>query len=59
MDYESFLATGDPAFPEVTPRTNGTRSPLITLLERGDPKGVVYHHRGAYLNALGNILVWA
>ena len=24
----------------------------------GNPKGVVYHHRGAYLNALGNILVW-
>ena len=24
----------------------------------GDPKGVVYHHRGAYLNALGNVLVW-
>ena len=25
----------------------------------GNPKGVVYHHRGAYLNAIGNILVWA
>jgi fatty-acyl-CoA synthase len=25
----------------------------------GDPKGVVYHHRGAYLNALGNIVVWS
>ena len=24
----------------------------------GNPKGVVYHHRGAYLNALGNVLVW-
>ena len=24
----------------------------------GNPKGVVYHHRGAYLNAVGNILVW-
>ena len=24
----------------------------------GNPKGVVYHHRGAYLNALGNIQVW-
>jgi fatty-acyl-CoA synthase len=24
----------------------------------GDPKGVVYHHRGAYLNALSNILEW-
>src|SRR5438477_375659 len=25
----------------------------------GNPKGVVYHHRGAYLNALGNILSWS
>ena len=25
----------------------------------GNPKGVVYHHRGAYLNALGNALVWS
>lgn len=25
----------------------------------GNPKGVVYHHRGAYLNALGNVLEWA
>jgi fatty-acyl-CoA synthase len=24
----------------------------------GNPKGVVYHHRGAYLNALGSVLVW-
>jgi fatty-acyl-CoA synthase len=24
----------------------------------GNPKGVVYHHRGAYLNALGNVLAW-
>ena len=24
----------------------------------GNPKGVVYHHRGAYLNAIGNTLVW-
>jgi len=24
----------------------------------GNPKGVVYHHRGAYLNGVGNILVW-
>jgi acyl-CoA synthetase (AMP-forming)/AMP-acid ligase II len=31
----------------------------ITLPARpATPKGVVYHHRGAYLNALGNILVW-
>ena len=25
----------------------------------GNPKGVVYHHRGAHLNAVGNVLVWS
>src|SRR5260370_6594643 len=58
MDYEAFLATGDPTFPEVTPKDEWEAIALnYTAGRTGDPKGVVYHHRGAYLNALGNVLV--
>src|SRR5712691_7627858 len=60
LDYEALLAEGDPDFPELTP---GDEWDAITLNytsgTTGNPKGVVYHHRGAYLNALGNILVWS
>src|ERR1700731_2484944 len=59
MDYEEFLATGDPAFQEITPGDEWDAIALnYTSGTTGNPKGVVYHHRGAYLNALGNILVW-
>jgi len=59
MDYEEFLATGNPAFPEVTPADEWEAIALnYTSGTTGNPKGVVYHHRGAYLNALGNILAW-
>jgi fatty-acyl-CoA synthase len=59
MDYEAFLATGNPSFPEVTPEDEWQAIALnYTSGTTGNPKGVVYHHRGAYLNALGNALVW-
>jgi fatty-acyl-CoA synthase len=59
IDYEEFLATGDPAFQEITPEDEWDAIALnYTSGTTGNPKGVVYHHRGAYLNALGNVLVW-
>ena len=59
MDYETFLATGGAAFAEVTPKDEWDAITLnYTSGTTGNPKGVVYHHRGAYLNALGNVLVW-
>jgi fatty-acyl-CoA synthase len=59
MDYEEFLAGGDPNFTELTPRDEWDAIALnYTSGTTGNPKGVVYHHRGAYLNALGNVLVW-
>jgi fatty-acyl-CoA synthase len=59
IDYEAFLAAGDPRFAEILPRDEWDAIALnYTSGTTGNPKGVVYHHRGAYLNALGNILVW-
>ncbi len=59
VDYEAFLASGDPNFAEIPPRDEWDAIALnYTSGTTGNPKGAVYHHRGAYLNALGNILVW-
>jgi len=59
IDYETLLAEGDPHFAELTPADEWDAIALnYTSGTTGNPKGVVYHHRGAYLNALGNILSW-
>ena len=60
MAYEAFLDTGDPEFQWSLPADEWQAIALnYTSGTTGNPKGVVYHHRGAYLNALGNALVWS
>ncbi len=56
-DYEAFLATGEADFAWSPPADEWDAISLnYTSGTTGNPKGVVYHHRGAYLLAQGNVL---
>ncbi|SEA34463.1 AMP-binding protein [Rubrimonas cliftonensis] len=56
-DYETFVAAGDPAFEWAMPDDEWDTIALnYTSGTTGDPKGVLYHHRGAALLAMGNVI---
>ena len=59
MDYEAFIAQGDPAYaaPPLADEWQAI-SLCYTSGTTGSPKGVVYHHRGAFQNAMGNAMMF-
>jgi fatty-acyl-CoA synthase len=60
MEYEAFLEGGDPDYDWSGPADEWQAISLnYTSGTTGDPKGVVYHHRGAYLAAMGNAVSWS
>src|SRR4029453_13724850 len=59
IEYESLLAPGSDHFPWPPPADESLPITLnYTSGTTGNPKGVVYHHRGAFLESVGNIMMW-
>ncbi|MFY0615262.1 MAG: AMP-binding protein, partial [Hyphomicrobiaceae bacterium] len=59
VEYEAFIASGDPKFLGEGPQDEWDAICLLyTSGTTGNPKGAVYHHRGAYLNALSNAVTF-
>ncbi len=59
MDYEALLASGDPDFDWIMPSDEWESLALnYTSGTTGRPKGVVCHHRGAYLMTMGTVVSW-
>ena len=60
VEYDAWIAQGDPHHAYALPSDEWDAIGLnYTSGTTGNPKGVVVHHRGAYLNALGNVLSWS
>ncbi|WP_417475284.1 AMP-binding protein [Leisingera sp.] len=59
LDYEALLDQGDPVFDWIMPQDEWESLALnYTSGTTGRPKGVVYHHRGAYLMTMGTVVSW-